>query len=1194
VIEVPEEAQGSLLTVPGKGFAWLAASVVRAHFGPNERRRLRTARAWVRLRELARKAASLRFDCIGSALWLQALDSRRRREAGDAPAIMVRLTHPEVMGNEWGVDIAVFQSETASSVKACALGMLACGVLIPGARARRWTSARVRREAIAGHKMIKLTVGGQDVVLDHSRTLAQSGIGAGATLALKSTGLLGGMPTSYPATNSPASAASRDEQGQIAEVQRDAEVQRNGNLETEIPRTLTEILSGIGAGATLALKSTGLLGSMPTAYPHDAAAGALQHDHACPAAADAAAPGTDAGCGARPGAGAASGSAAGAGAGAQDQQMPHELMLTLRGLDDAALRREFDHHADKAAGAEGEKLMSKAGLASFMRDKGLAHGEAEVGGAMERVDTNKSGDIDFGEFCTLAQATSDLEKVLQAKHLECILCYYFPKGKDTNLEDLADMHRAQFSDILDKSKDAMVQVLVDLAMQMKAVGKAQDGAGGSKFRGELKGGKLDDFHRGVTGVCGEPDADIEKGMCEEHTERPDSHVEFSTSNYGLTTTPSKEWALVLEGGSGCAEVEGKEGSVIVKGTRGCCKVSGLKWLNTGNADPTWALGSKWQAVGDTQPTEGRQLTNSMLADALASKTTNTARLTKVFHELDRNRDGALSLEEFTPLVKAMGVEEEAVQPIFSDIDTGSNGGISKSEFLAYFRQNCGGDDLDILSDDEMQHFLDELFKKFKMTKVVDFTFTKEDLDKFGIIDLRSTDFIEASGSYFKPIASSAEILANPRLANALMHQTEFTQQEWDAFGVHGLRMHHFVKSGNSYFQPAGEVQADVRVLRPLKHYGDFGADGRLKWGVGDVVVVGEALTAVEADGWGNVSEVSHSEVSPPVLLRQKSNSVLLRCSREIAKDTEGTVLEFNAEVAKIAFRIIPQKDSEPVLAELWVLPDQFYRLYPRPSASDTPIQRRVKLARLRRCDVLALILYTGVFVYLCGCVPRDRMQSLSLLTAPCPFPSGLSNDACSGESRSCSRTNHAHQSSGPMFVLYNALLRHFGSCGVVEAGIDFGSNEFWDQFNAKQIDAWVEHSGHRFTNTIHALASAIKKLQGLTAEKPSTRLYRGLGGLDVTKFAKSCGFTDKAFTSTTKDRKIALEYSGVHKGLIGTVLCIETSTTNNGAVISEFSQAKILKSKLRSGMIESMYQGVDFSECQCMYVNNMYIKVYLK
>ena len=41
--------------------------------------------------------------------------------------------------------------------------------------------------------MRKVTVGGQDVVLDLSRTLAQSGIRAGSTLKLKSAGLLGGM-----------------------------------------------------------------------------------------------------------------------------------------------------------------------------------------------------------------------------------------------------------------------------------------------------------------------------------------------------------------------------------------------------------------------------------------------------------------------------------------------------------------------------------------------------------------------------------------------------------------------------------------------------------------------------------------------------------------------------------------------------------------------------------------------------------------------------------------------------------------------------------------------------------------------------------------------------------------------------------------------------------------------------------------
>ena len=141
-----------------------------------------------------------------------------------------------------------------------------------------------------------------------------------------------------------------------------------------------------------------------------------------------------------------------------------------------------------------------------------------------------------------------------------------------------------------------------------------------------------------------------------------------------------------------------------------------------------------------------------------------------------------------------------------------------------------------------------------------------------------------------------------------------------------------------------------------------------------------------------------------------------------------------------------------------------------------------------------------------------------------------------------------------MFVLYNALLRGFGFCGAVEAGIEFGSDDFFSQWKAKDINAWFKRSGHKFTNTIHALASAIKKLQAIADDAPATRLYRGLGGLSVREFLASLGFADKAFLSTTKDRDVALEYSGVKQGGVGTVLCIETSATNNGAVIVFFSQ----------------------------------------
>ena len=88
-------------------------------------------------------------------------------------------------------------------------------------------------------------------------------------------------------------------------------------------------------------------------------------------------------------------------------------------------------------------------------------------------------------------------------------------------------------------------------------------------------------------------------------------------------------------------------------------------------------------------------------------------------------------------------------------------------------------------------------------------------------------------------------------------------------------------------------------------------------------------------------------------------------------------------------------------------------------------------------------------------------------------------------------------------------------------------------------------------NTIHAIALAIKKLQGLAADEQNNRFYHGLGGLSMAAFAVSFGFTDKAFVRTRKSRHMALEYRGVHKALVcvDTLLCIETSTANKGAVI---------------------------------------------
>jgi len=51
-------------------------------------------------------------------------------------------------------------------------------------------------------------------------------------------------------------------------------------------------------------------------------------------------------------------------------------------------------------------------------------------------------------------------------------------------------------------------------------------------------------------------------------------------------------------------------------------------------------------------------------------------------------------------------------------------------------------------------------------------------------------------------------LRNEALANALQHKQDFTQKEWEAFGVSGLRCDHYVNAGGEYFVPVNAIHED--------------------------------------------------------------------------------------------------------------------------------------------------------------------------------------------------------------------------------------------------------------------------------------------------------------------------------------------------------------------------------------------------
>ena len=131
-----------------------------------------------------------------------------------------------------------------------------------------------------------------------------------------------------------------------------------------------------------------------------------------------------------------------------------------------------------------------------------------------------------------------------------------------------------------------------------------------------------------------------------------------------------------------------------------------------------------------------------------------------------------------------------------------------------------------------------------------------------------------------------------------------------------------------------------------------------------------------------------------------------------------------------------------------------------------------------------------------------------------------------------------------MFVIYNAILRRYPA----------------DIYNV------YETADNTFPTTIFILVSAIQKLSRCMNIPAGTLLYRGLGGsmeLPDTFFVPSqncitpnaLGYCEFAFMSTTQDRSVAVQYSGVRDNKPkASIMEIHPNSVDRGADISEFSQ----------------------------------------
>jgi hypothetical protein len=219
----------------------------------------------------------------------------------------------------------------------------------------------------------------------------------------------------------------------------------------------------------------------------------------------------------------------------------------MKRQDASFLRQVFDKHKD-ASGS-----IPAAALAEALVDADapvIPDSITAVEAAISRFDVNRNGVVKFGEFLRFVSEPDDLALYFQERHAPALadaLRAVVGRGSD----QLLRTSQLSSSEILAASA-AVCRCVPDQALKLheqlqrsftaQFELQAQLQADCNKFNVvKMACGSIEDFHAGLTSRVGMPHLDFQREMMREHCERAGCNKQFTTGNYGITTTPRQEW-----------------------------------------------------------------------------------------------------------------------------------------------------------------------------------------------------------------------------------------------------------------------------------------------------------------------------------------------------------------------------------------------------------------------------------------------------------------------------------------------------------------------------------------------------------------------------------------------------------------------------------------------------------------------------
>jgi len=196
-------------------------------------------------------------------------------------------------------------------------------------------------------------------------------------------------------------------------------------------------------------------------------------------------------------------------------------------MDEATLRLEFEKFADRKDHAP--HGLSQSALTKALSALNLVRTDDEIEELMARFDLDGNGAIDFDEFCIIVRLNSDVEMVLKTLGIERVMAAMMPTGSTQDpLSAFFDMDEGQVKAAVVAAVNPIVTLITTAIKKVQKAKKHAGSGGESKFDNPLKGGPVEVFYTGVTGVVGEPHPDLEMGVIKEHRQEQDSQELFTT------------------------------------------------------------------------------------------------------------------------------------------------------------------------------------------------------------------------------------------------------------------------------------------------------------------------------------------------------------------------------------------------------------------------------------------------------------------------------------------------------------------------------------------------------------------------------------------------------------------------------------------------------------------------------------------